>query len=322
MTTSHLNQPHFQDSHKAREYLARLRWPNGPVCPHCGVESPDHYELKGKAHRPGLFKCKDCREQFSVTVGTVFERSKISLNIWLQAVFLLCSSKKGMSAHQLHRTLGVTYKTAWFMAHRIREAMKPENGGILGGAGGSGIVEADETYWGNNKQGYRAGKFAGGVTTSKMKIFTLVERNGKSRSFHVPNVTGKTLKPIMLKHIDQKAHVMTDEASVYARLDSDFPKHSTVIHSKGEYARGNVTTNTVEGFFSILKRGLVGTYHHVSEAHLQRYCDEFDFRYSTRSALEVTDKQRTDLALKGIAGKRLTYRRTEKQLAAMATFTL
>lgn len=314
---------HFKDADKAREYLEALRWPDAPICPHCGVIGK-HYALKAKADskrpgRAGLWKCSACRKQFSVTVGTVFERSKIALNVWLKAVFLLCSSKKGMSAHQLQRMLEVQYKTAWFMAHRIREAMKPGAGGILGGSGSSGIVEADETYWGNHKKGYKSGKYLGRVTDSKMKIFSLVERGGKSRSFHVKSVNGTTLKPLMRLLIDQKAHVMTDESSVYRGLHSEF-EHSTVNHAKKEYARGKVTTNTVEGFFSILKRGLIGTYHHVSEQHLQRYIDEFDFRYSNRSSLEVNDKERTDLALKGISGKRLTYRRTDKQRKSEENF--
>jgi len=298
---SALNQPHFQDVDKAREYLEAIRWPNGPICPHCGVVG-GHYSITGKSARPGLYKCKDCREQFTVTVGTVFERSKIKLNVWLQAVFLLCSSKKGMSSHQLHRILGITYKTAWFMTHRIREAMA--NGTFSGPLGsGGGIVEADETYWGNNEKVRVTGN-----RRHKMKVFSLVERNGDVRSFHVANVTGKTLGPILHSQVAKKAHLMTDEAPVYGKPGKEFASHNVVNHMRREYSRGIASTNTVEGYFSILKRGLIGTYHHVAEEHLQRYVSEFDFRYNNR---KVTDQERTVNALRGIGGKRLTYRRTD-----------
>ena len=295
-------EPHFQNLDEARKYLEVLRWPNGPVCPHCGVIG-DHYALKGKAHRPGLWKCKDCREQFSVTVGTVFERSKVPLHKWLIAVCLLTASKKGMSSHQIHRMLDVTYKTAWFMTHRIREAMASP-GGLLGGAGQP--VEVDETYWGN------VGKQAKGARGGdhKMKIVSLVERDGDKRSFHVPSVTAKTLRPILNAQVSAKARLMTDEARVYTKLGADFAEHSVVNHSIKEYARGDVTTNSVESSFALLKRGLVGTFHHVSEQHLQRYATEFDFRWNHR---KTTDAQRADAALRGIEGKRLTYRRTDAQ---------
>lgn len=300
--TSHLNQPHFQNPDKARQYLERVRWPDGAICPHCGVIG-EHYELAGKATRPGVWKCHACREQFTVTVGTVFERSKIALNVWLQAVYLLCSSKKGMSSHQLHRTLGVTYKTAWFMSHRIREAFKRGTFTTMGGSGK--IVEADETYFGNIKGKPRS---AGGW--HKHKILALVERGGEVRGFHVASVTGENIKPILLKQIHADTHLMTDEAKNYVLPGRQFAKHSTVNHGIKEYARGDVTTNTVEGYFSLLKRGLIGTYHHVSEEHLKRYVGEFDFRYNNRAALGVTDEERTNAALKGISGKRLTYRST------------
>jgi transposase-like protein len=304
---SELNKPHFQDADKAREYLEALRWPNGPACPHCGSVSHEHYALKGKAHRPGLWKCKDCREQFSVTVGTVFERSKIALHVWLQAVYLLCASKKGMSSHQLHRILGVTYKTAWFMTHRIREAYHVPNAGPVGGGGK--IVEADETYYGRIK----GVKTAPGGKSSH-KILALVERDGKTRSFHVADVTHTTLKPILLAQIDKDTHLMTDGASQYKHVSKDFKLHESVNHSQNEYSKASKVkgvrahTNTVESYFGLLKRGLVGTYHHVSEKHLQRYCTEFDFRFSNRT---TTDAERTDQALKQIGGKRLTYRRIE-----------
>jgi transposase-like protein len=296
---SALNQPQFRSAADARQYLEGVRWPIGPVCPHCGSISKDHYALAGEKHREGLYKCKDCREQFTVTVGTVFERSKIGLHVWLQAVFLLCSSKKGMSAHQLHRTLGVTYKTAWFMAHRIREAMTQ---GFAGPLGSGGQVEADETYIGNKRNKPNAKGMH-----RKHAVFALVERNGKARSFHIPNVTGKTLKPILQKHVKPEVDLMTDDAMVYKHITQDYA-HSTVNHSKKEYVRGDVHTNTVEGYFSILKRGIIGTYHHVSEAHLQRYCSEFDFRYNHRTALGVTDAERANAVLKELGGKRLTYR--------------
>ncbi|MGH9436693.1 MAG: IS1595 family transposase [Terriglobia bacterium] len=295
---SNLNAPHFQDADKARRYLERLRWPHGPICPHCGSEC-DHYQLKGKSTRPGLWKCRDCRKQFSVTVGTVFERSKIPLHVWLQATFLLCSSKKGMSSHQLHRMLGVTYKTAWFMTHRIREAMTIKPTGLLGSGGGT--VEADETYWGNapgktKRRGYE----------HKMKIVALVERDGDVRSFHVQHVSGKTLRPILKAQIAPEAHLMTDEFGGYCRLGREFASHGVVNHSAGVYADGDITTNTIESVFSLLKRGLIGTFHHVSEEHLQRYLHEFDFRYNRR---KIDDIERTDEALVNIVGKRLTYRR-------------
>ena len=308
-----LNQPHFQDAAKAREYLEALRWPNGPICPHCGSVSKEHYELNGKAHRPGLWKCRDCRKQFTVTVGTVFERSKIALNVWLQAAHLLCSSKKGMSTNQLHRTLGVTLKTAWFMSHRIREAMKPEGNGLLGTAGR--IVEADETYFGNVgdvRQPRRGTRSRRGPQLEKRAIVALVERGGEVRAFHVPNVTHHSIKTV-LNQISREAHLMTDESTKYWNLGKEFAKHSTVNHRDGEYARGNVTTNTIEGFFGILKRGLVGTYHHVSEKHLQRYVTEFAFRYNNRTSVGVTDIERAENALKQIGGKRLTYKRTGAQ---------
>jgi transposase-like protein len=314
---SHLNAPQFKTPAAAREYLEALRWPKGPICPHCGSVSKDHYELNGKAHRAGLWKCKDCREQFTVTVGTVFERSKVALNVWLQAVHLLCSSKKGMSSNQLHRILGVTLKTAWFMSHRIREAMAHGGGGLLGGGGG--IVEVDETFYGL-KDSARASKPRRGMGTKrdrvmlgdKRPIIALVERNGETRAYHIPNISHETLKTV-LNQVSRDAHLMTDEATRFWNIGKEFAQHSRVNHGKGEYARGNVTTNTVEGFFSILKRGLNGTYHYVSEAHLQRYVNEFSFRYNNRAALGVSDQERADNTLRQIAGKRLTYRPTQAQ---------
>lgn len=294
------NQPHFQDADAAREYLESVRWANGIVCPHCGVIDR-FYKLVGKAHRPGLYKCMDCSKQFSVTVGTVFEASKIKLHIWLQATHLMSASKKGISAKQLERMLGVTYKTAWFMAHRIREAMNIAPKEQLGL---KAPVEVDETYWGNK------GKHAPGARSfhHQMKVVSLVERNGEKRSFHVPAVNGKTLRPIMNGMIAAKARLMTDQAGVYEKIGPDFASHEVVNHTLKEYSRGDITTNTVESSFALLKRGLIGTFHHVGEQHLQRYITEFDFRWNHRVALGVNDVQRTTAALKGIEGKRLTYK--------------
>jgi transposase-like protein len=266
-------------------------------------------QLKGTHHRPGLYQCNACREQFTATVGTVFERSKVPLNKWLLATYLLSSSKKGISAHQVGRTLGVTYKTAWFMCHRIREGMTETSPSPLGGEGKT--VEADETVIGgkerNKRLSKRNPKNIGAV--GKQVAFTLVERNGRARSFHVANVTGKTLRPIIVQHVSRKSALMTDDAGQYRPIGVEFARHETVNHGIEEYVRGDVHSNTVEGFFSILKRGVIGTYHHVSEAHLSRYLAEFDFRYSNRSALGINDELRTNEALRGIEGKRLTYRR-------------
>ena len=294
--------PHFQDKDKAREYLERIRWPNGPVCPHCGTEKAP-MKLQGKSHRPGLYKCSEneCRKQFSVTVNTVFHRSKVPLNKWLAAVHLMCASKKGISAHQIHRMLGVTYKTAWFMCHRIREAMK-DDGGILGGGGGT--VEADETFWGNSHQ---KPKKARGYA-HKMKILSLVDRAGQKRSFHVKAVNAETLKPILQEQVCKTANLMTDEAYQYIKIGREFASHGIVNHGSGEYARGEINTNSAESSFSILKRGLRGIFHHVGEQHLQRYVTEFDFRWNYRSKNGFEDRERADILLRQIAGKRLLYR--------------
>jgi transposase-like protein len=303
-----LTDPIYTDANKAREYLESLHWPTGPVCPHCGsVEGIK--KLEGKSTRPGVYKCNPCRKPFTVTVGTIFEDSKIPLNKWLLAFRLMASSKKGMSAHQLHRSLGITYKSAWFMAHRIREAMDDTaSTGPLGGA--NKVVEADETYVGG-KQGNRATR----AVAPKKPVVALVEREGEVRSFHVANVTAKSLRPFIVTNVDRRSHLMTDESGVYTRVGREFAGHTSVIHSKGEYVRkgGFAHSNTAENFFSIFKRGLIGTYHHVSEAHLARYCREFDFRYNNR---KVSDAERTEEAMKGARGKRLTYRRTDASLHA------
>lgn len=293
-----LETPCFQNEDAAREHLEKLRWANGVVCPHCGSVG-NARRLEGKSTRKGAYKCRDCRKPFSVTVGTIFESSHVKLHKWFMAVYFLCSSKKGFSAHQLHRAIGVTYKTAWFMEHRIREAMR--EGSLNQQLGGGGkVVEVDETFWGN-KGKHRAG--ARGYA-HKEKIFSLVERGGKTRSFHVQNIKAATLRPILRKQIAQDSHLMTDEAKQYNKLAQDFDKHDVVTHSIGEYVRGNVYTNTIENYFSIMKRGLNGIYQHVSPQHLKRYLCEYDFRYNTRL---VTDFQRMEMALDGIQGKRLMY---------------
>jgi transposase-like protein len=298
-----IDQAHFHDEAAAFKYLEATRWPSGVVCAHCGTVGTA-YALKS---RMGLYRCaeKACRKDFTVRVGTVFEDSPIKLHKWLLAAYLVCASKKGISSKQLERMLGVTYKTAWFMSHRLREAMNMPAEGQMGGDGGA--VEVDETYWGNvgkQQPGARGGDH-------KMKIVSLVERNtGKKVSVHVPNVTAKTLKPIILVNVSDKARLMTDEAPVYAKIGTRFLAHETVNHSQEEYARGDVTTNTVEGSFSILKRGLTGTFHSVSEQHLQRYCHEFDFRWNYRIKTGFDDVQRTRVLLENIGGKRLTYRQT------------
>ena len=296
--TADLFAPHFQDADKARAYLEALRWPNGPVCPHCGVEG-EAYALQGASHRPGLLKCKACRKQFSVTVGTVFEKSKIPLNKWLLAVHLMCASKKAMSSHQIHRMLGVTYKSALFMTHRIREAMKPGSVGLMGVGGGT--VEADETYWGN--QGKQR-KGARGYQ-HKMKVVSLVERGGEKRSIVVNAVNAKTLTAVLDDNVCKSANLMTDEHSGYTKAGRKFASHGVTRHSARQYVDGNNHSNTVESSFSLLKRGLIGTFHHVGEQHLQRYVTEFDFRWNHR---KIADADRRNVLLAGIGGKRLMYR--------------
>lgn len=308
-----LTAPIFTDADKAREYLEAQRWPHGINCPHCGNSQPSKITaLKGKAHRPGVYQCNECREQFTVTVGTVFERSKIPLNKWLLATHLLCASKKGMSAHQLHRMLGVTYKTAWFMAHRIREAMTDDvvTSGPLGGEGK--IVEADETYFGS-KDTIKKRTIRGKAShSSKRSVVGLVERGGKARMFHVETANAESVRDILVRNATRDSTLHTDESRLYTKTGKEYDAHHTVKHTAGEYVRGTVHTNTIEGIFSVFKRGMKGVYQHCGEAHLHRYLAEFDFRYNNRSALGVTDRERADKALQGIAGKRLTYRRIDE----------
>lgn len=318
MSMSDLTNPIFQNEDKAREYLESVRWPDGAYCPHCGT-AENVTLLKGKSQRPGLYQCNEakCRKNFTVTVGTLYERSHIPLHKWLLATHLLTASKKGISAHQLHRMLGITYKSAWFMCHRIREAMKDETAPPMGGGGG--IIEMDETYMGppnyyldtkTNKWKKKSG------TREKYKIVTLVERGGKARSIKVDEVTAKSISEILADHAKSDSILMTDDATYYRGVGKRFDMHGKVNHKRGEYARGPITTNTVEGFFSIFKRGMKGIYQHCSEQHLARYLAEFDFRYNNRTALGVTDKERAENALKGITGKRLTYRRADDRSAA------
>ena len=303
-----LTSPIYNDETAARKHLESIRWADGVVCPYCGCLRAA--EIGGeKALGDGWYHCPDCRKKFTVRVGTVYERSHIPLHKWVLATHLMSASKKGISAHQLHRMLGITYKSAWFMAMRIREAMAPYTTEPMGGSGKT--VEIDETYVGGREKNKhkRARKKENIGGTGKQIAFSLVERGGKVRSHHVANVKASTLRPILQEQIHAESTVMSDEGG--ARLAKEFEKHATVNHSIGEYVRGEVTTNTVEGYFSILKRGITGTYHHVSSAHLKRYLAEFDFRYNERIALKVTDDERAVKAIKGAEGKRLTYRRTD-----------
>ena len=306
-----LNAPHFHDDDKAREYLEAIRWPDGPVCPHCGSVS-DHYKLEGKAHRRGLWKCCEplCRKQFSVTVGTVFERSKIGLSKWLAAAYLLCSSKKGISSHQLHRTLGVTYKTAWFLSHRIRMAMTDFGPKPPMGSGG-GVVEADETYIGR-KPGMKKKRGVG----HKETVFALVERDGQVRSVHISGPMFDGVKKALRENVSPEARLATDEASMYRKIGRQYAEHMVVNHSRDEYVRGEASTNTIEGYFSVFKRGMKGVYQQCGSQHLHRYLSEFDFHYNRRAKLEINDMERTEDALRGIGGKRLTYRTVNQETGA------
>jgi transposase-like protein len=313
MAMSILAKKYFRDEAAAFRHLEGIMWPHGPVCPHCGTVD-NAGRLKGVRGKPskknpegpirhGLWKCrsKECRKQFTVKVKTVFEDAHLPLHKMLQAVHLLCSSKKGFSAHQLHRILEVDYKSAWFLAHRVREAMRD---GVLAPMGGSGkVVESDETFVGRlvgvpKQRGY----------AHKNVVLTLVERGGSARSFHVESTSIADVAPILRQNIRRESRLHTDEAGHYKEVGAEYAEHGTVSHKNEEYARGDITTNTVEGYYSIFKRGMKGVYQHCKEKHLHRYLSEFDFRYSNRVAVGVDDQDRADKALKGIAGKRLTYR--------------
>ena len=301
-----LSRPHFHDEAAAFAYLEAAIWPNGATCPHCGC-SGRITKVKANAEkriRIGLHRCGDCKKQFRATVGTVFEHVRIPLNLCLQAAHLMCSSKKGMSALQISRILEVQYKTAWFLCHRIREAMRDDASiDFLGGA--NQVVEADETYIGGKAKNRATRKPA-----EKKAVLSLVERDGRVRSFHVANVTAETVKPIIAKNADKASVLMTDESPIYGKIGKGFAAHHTVNHSASEYARlaGFVGINASENFFSIVKRGIVGTYHSVSEAHLHRYLAEFDFKYNNRSKLGCEDVERMGRAIGGVVGKRLTYK--------------
>jgi transposase-like protein len=305
MAQSHFNAPHFKDPEAARTYLEGLRWDKERVCPHCGTVNESFATKK-----PGVYRCrsKECRKDFSVTTKSVMESSHIKLNVWLQAFFLMASSKKGMSSHQLHRALGITYKSAWFLTHRIREAMRV--GGLVPPMGSGGkTVEADETFIGRLQGQPKKGRRA---WSNKNVVLTLVERGGSARSFHVDGARIGDLQPIIRANLSREANLMSDEMYSYKEIGREFASHETVTHSKDEYVRKGterlIHTNTVEGFYSIFKRGMKGVYQHCAEKHLHRYLSEFDFRYSNRMALGVHDGERADLAIKGAAGKRLTYR--------------
>jgi transposase-like protein len=315
-----LNEAYFCDEAAAFERLEAIVWPKGPVCPKCG-NMGRIYKLEGVRSKPskknpegiirhGLRKCGECRTQFTVRKGTVFEDSPIPLHVWFQAAYLLCASKKGISSNQLSRTLGVTLQTAWFMSHRLREAMRD---GFLTPMGGTGaVVEIDETAIGRTEGAPKKGRALGGRSGFRNSVLTLVERGGSARSFHVDGTTIADLKPIIHANVARETAIMTDEWKAYREIGAHFTSHDTVTHSSDEYARYEgekvITTNTVEGFYSIFKRGMKGVYQHCKERHLHRYLAEFDFRYSNRVRLGCGDLERTERALSGIVGKRLTYR--------------
>ena len=307
--------PHFQSHEAAREWLENARWPNGPVCPHCGSV--------GRAYRtkkPGWFRCaeKECRKDFTVTMGTVMERSHIPLHKWLVSFYLMASSKKGVSAHQLHRGLDLDYKSAWFMAHRIREAMRTAGFGLLGGDGG--IVEADETYHGKvdspkpraHGRIPKPTKSGRSGPADKRAIVALVERGGRVRTFHPAVADKETVSAIVAENVARESRLHTDESRLYTEVGEEFAAHETVKHSAKEYVRGDVHTNSAEGYFSIFKRGMRGIYQHCAEKHLHRYLAEYDFRYNHRIRLGFDDAARMVEAVKGADGKRLLYRQPDQ----------
>lgn len=298
-----LSAPHFHNEEAAYEFVESRLWPNGPVCPRC-KETDRVSKMGGKSTRIGAYKCYACRKPFTVKIGTIFESSHISMRLWLQAIFLISSSKKGISSNQLHRTLGVTLKTAWFMTHRIREAMRDGDMSPFGVDGG--IVEADETFIGNNSKPKPIGGYR-----HKQKVLSLVDRNTKkARSMVVDKLTSKAITPIIRENLAKEAILITDKARHYNEAGKELKAHKSVDHTGGEFVSfldPSVYTNTVEGFFSVFKRGMKGTYQHCGHNHLNRYLAEFDFRYNTRSALKYSDEKRADLLLSGVVGKRLTY---------------
>jgi transposase-like protein len=312
MTKSILSKPIFNDETAAREWLEARLWKDGAICPHCGVIGQATL-MTGKSHRPGLYQCNACREPFSVTVGTLYERSHIPLHKWLAATHLLMASKKGMSALQIGRLLGLSKKTAWFLCHRIRESVREEQ--LTNPL--NGVVEADETYFGPTSEkrtmttsGRPFTKKGKTGPASKRAIISLVERGGRVKSFHVPNADKVTVSKIVTDNISHEATFYTDESKLYHGADQHFAVHATVKHTAGEYARGAVHTNTIEGYFSIFKRGMKGVYQHCQEKHLHRYLAEFDFRYNHREGMGFNDQDRMEASIPGIVGKRLTYRRT------------
>jgi transposase-like protein len=320
MANDVLSHPRFTDEEEAYKWVEAHLWPDGPVCPRCGVFGDRITKLAGKSTRFGVYKCKDCRKPFTVKIGTIFEDSHIPMRIWLQAIALMCASKKGISANQLHRMTGMTLKSAWFMAHRIREALR--SGGLLPPMGGKGgIVEIDETIYGRastHPKG-RGPLMRRGITNSAHKnvILSLVERGGEVRSYHVEGSTVAGVIPIVQENVAREAQVMTDKAQLYRDQLRGFASHDRVDHSDKEYVRYEdgrppIHTNTVEGYFSVFKRGMRGTYQHCKEKHLHRYLAEFDFRYNNRKALGIEDDARASKALLGVKGKRLTYRTTDK----------
>lgn len=300
-----LSRPEFHDEEAALAYVEGLLWPQGPVCPKCGTVD-EATKLKGKSTRPGTYKCRACRKPFTVKVGTIFEASHVPMTLWVQAIYLMCSSKKGISSNQLHRTLGVTLKTAWFMSHRIREAMRSGDLAPFGGNGGA--VEVDETFIGREpgEKGRKAAHSRGGQ--HKMKVLSLVDREtGQARSFVLDHISTTTILPIVRENMAKEARLMTDEGAWYRPVGREFAAHEAVQHSADEYVRGEAHTNTVEGYFSVFKRGMKGVYQHCAKKHLHRYLAEFDFRYNNRVANGTDDRTRSDIALLGSTGKRLKY---------------
>ncbi|NBE08115.1 IS1595 family transposase [Paragemmobacter ruber] len=296
-----LSRPEFHNEEAAYAYVEARVWANGRVCPHCG-ECERTSKMGGKSTRIGTYKCYSCRKPFTVKIGTIFESSHVPMNLWLQAIYLMCASKKGISSNQLHRTLGVTLKTAWFMSHRIREAMRDDSIGTFGSGGGA--VEVDETFIGREPGVEKKTAYH-----HKMKVVSLLDREtGRAKSIVVDALTIATIAPILSENIAREATLYTDEAKHYRKPGKMFAAHGVVEHGKDEYVRGDVHTNTIEGYFSIFKRGMKGIYQHCGKKHLHRYMAEFDFRYSNRAALDVTDAMRADIALNGIVGKRLLYR--------------